>query len=528
VLEYFRSKQILAVKERGARTQDEMALVSEEKRRQGRHADELRRLLREAIIGGAIYFRGNDRSPDEGSIEVGKVAEATLAKAIPEVYYRFEEAGARVAKSDLEAVLTVSNLNGLPPVFTQLNLLHSENGQTVLKTDSNPLLEVFSRIQNRVSYGETATGRFVADEFEKEPFGWDFEVVRLLIACLLRAGKIDMTSQGKLVDSALSVDAKNVFTNNNVFRAASFRPKQALDYAQLVQADEYFKEVFGSSIPDISSQEAVATAIRKACVEPEENFSAMHTALMSNGLPGTSVLQQGLDQAKVIRITNDEQAILAFNGAHKQIKEAIKRASDLSAQLNEPNLITLRNAHGILQNEWEFLKAENGLNPQLTQRATELKDVLDRETFYQSIPLIGQHAAALRAEFAQRHEEASKQRATAYTNAIDKVKTVPGWSDLATAQQERLLSPLAACAVAAPTSHSIPLIRADIDACPGRTQKVIVEMLKLLEGARIVRIEVGSFFSGAIETQEQLDSALGALREACERQIAEGKKIFLQ
>ena len=528
VLEFFRSKQILAAKERGARTQAEMALVGEEKRRQGRHADELRRLLREAILGGTIYFRGNDRSPEEGSVEVAKVAEAILAKALPEVYDRFEEAGARVSKADLEAVLSVTNLFGLSPIFTQLGMIHTENGQTVFKTESNPLLEVLTRIQNRVSYGETATGRFLTDEFEKEPFGWDFEMVRLLIACLMRSGKIDMTSQGKLIDSALSVDARNVFTNNNVFRAASFRPKQAMDFAQLIQANEYFKEVFGSSISDISSQEVVATAIRKACVEPEEDFSAMHTVLLSNSLPGVTVLQQGLDQAKVIRTTNDEQAILAFNGAHKQIKEAIKRASDLSAQLNEPNLLALRNARGVLKNEWEFLKDENGLDSPLKQKADELSDILERETFYQSIPLIGQHAAALRSEYEKRHEEASNQRLAAYSKAIEQVKAVPGWSNLDSAQQERLLAPLAACAVPAPKSHSVPLIRADIDACFGRLQRVVSEMLKLLEGTRIVRLEIGNYFSGAIETQEQLDSAIGALREACERQIAEGKKVFLQ
>ena len=35
------------------------------------------------------------------------------------------------------------------------------------------------------------------DEFAKEPFGWDFEVVRLLVLSLLRAGKIEATSKGQ-------------------------------------------------------------------------------------------------------------------------------------------------------------------------------------------------------------------------------------------------------------------------------------------------------------------------------------------
>ena len=528
MMEYFRSKQILAAKERGARTQAEVSLVSEEKRRQARHADELRRLLREVILAGSIYFRGNDRSPEEGSAEVAKVAEATLAKAIPEIFDRFEEAAARVTKADLDSVLIVTNLHGLPPVFSTLGLLRSDNGQTIFKTDSNPLLEVLTRIQNRVSYGETATGRYLADEFDKEPFGWDFEVVRLLVACLLRAGLIDVTAQGKLVESALSVDTRNIFTNNNTFRASSFRPKQAMDFAQLVLAADSFKEVFGTTIPDISSPAAVATTIRQACIEPEEDFAAMHTLLVANSLPGASILLQGLDQTKVIRTTADEQAILAFNGAFKQIKEAIKRASDLSEKLTEPALVTLRNARTALRDEWVFLKGEPDLDPKFAERATDLEDLLARETFFQSIPVIGQHAEALRAEHNRLHAEASAERTEVYNLAIEAVKSVPGWSDVPAEQQQRLLQPLNACAAPAPTTHTIPLIRADVDACPGRTQKVIEEMLRLIDGTRIVRLPLNKFFSGAIETQEQLDGALTALRQACEQQIGEGKKVFIQ
>lgn len=63
LVEYFRSKQIIAAKERTARTRDEMALVSDKKKRLGRHSDELRRLIRESLLNGTIWFRGNDRSP---------------------------------------------------------------------------------------------------------------------------------------------------------------------------------------------------------------------------------------------------------------------------------------------------------------------------------------------------------------------------------------------------------------------------------------------------------------------------------
>src|SRR5207249_3601318 len=62
-VELFRSKEILARKEREAKTADETALIGDEKVRMRGHQDELRRLLKAACLSGGVYFRGNDRSP---------------------------------------------------------------------------------------------------------------------------------------------------------------------------------------------------------------------------------------------------------------------------------------------------------------------------------------------------------------------------------------------------------------------------------------------------------------------------------
>ena len=85
-VELYRSKEMLDRKERDARTADQSALVGEEKRRLKRHQDELRRLLRAACLSGSVSFRGNDRSPRDGS-DAGKVAAEILGATLvgPEV-----------------------------------------------------------------------------------------------------------------------------------------------------------------------------------------------------------------------------------------------------------------------------------------------------------------------------------------------------------------------------------------------------------------------------------------------------------
>lgn len=82
-------------KGRGATTADETTLITEERVRQRRHTDELRRRLRTAALSGQIFFRGNDRSPAPGTTDIGKTAASILELTLPTVYDRFQEASGK-------------------------------------------------------------------------------------------------------------------------------------------------------------------------------------------------------------------------------------------------------------------------------------------------------------------------------------------------------------------------------------------------------------------------------------------------
>ena len=169
------------------------------------------------MLSGSVFFRGNDRSPSTGQTQIKLAAETILATVLPEVFHRFSEGAAKVKPTDLNALLITENLRVLPQVFSDLDLTVTRGTQTTFRTDSGPLFEIFGKIQSRTTYGEIANGRYLAEEFAREPFGWDFDVVRLFVGCLLRAGLIEATSQGQTIKSALSLEAKNAFSNNNHF-----------------------------------------------------------------------------------------------------------------------------------------------------------------------------------------------------------------------------------------------------------------------------------------------------------------------
>jgi hypothetical protein len=527
-VEFFRSKEILSRKERGAQTQDETALVSEEKRRQRRHQDELRRLLRQGILTGTVFFRGNDRSPDATVTDVGRAAAQVLATALPEVFDRFEEAAARFAKKDFDALMIGENLQGLTPVFAGVHLVATENGQAVLRTQSGPLFEVLARIEHLTSQGEIASGRSIADHFAKEPYGWEFDAIRLFVLALLRAGKIQATSKNQIIESAVSVEAQNTFTNNNFFRQATFQPKKGLDFPQVVEASESFKDTFGEKVGELE-QGAVAGEIREQVEQHEASVRDAHTRLLANGLPGTDVLGAALDQMSVIRKSSESQVILTFNASHKDLKEAIKRAAELLQAVTPAQLLDLQRARAALVNLWPFLLSEPDLADSEREHAKQLADMLERETFFREVPEIDSHTRALEQAFEERRALAAKQRCAAYDEAVSSLRGTPGWEQLDDERQQQVANTLLSRSLPdSANSVSVPLLREQIEACPALLNKAVEEMLRIVDGSRIERLDVAGYFAGGIETEEQLDSALEGLRSRVAELIAAGKKVLLQ
>ncbi|MCB1919725.1 MAG: BREX system P-loop protein BrxC [Candidatus Competibacteraceae bacterium] len=527
-VELFRSTEQIARKERLAKTREESALISEEQQRRERHQDELQRHLKRALLKGALFFRGNDRSPDETDQDVTAVVNKVLAQALPLVFHRFDEAAARVAAKDLDALMTSDNLRGLSSVFTDLQLVREQGQQVVFNVEQNPLAEVLNHIANRTSYGEVASGAWLAEQFAREPFGWEFDMVRLLVIALLRAGQLEATGKGRVIDAAVSLDARNTFGNNNLFRQATFRRQVSLEFTHLIDAAEAFRTLFGREIADLTQAE-VAAAIRAELEPRAEELQSLYTLLTQRRLPGAEVLREALDQIKAIRSGSEENAILTFNSAHQELKDALQRSVDLNQALIEPRLYDLDRARTALDEYWPLLDQEPDLDAAVRDHAAQLTELLARETFFRELPAIDQHARAVEQDYQQRHAAAVQACVSAYTDALAQLQTLPEWATLPAEAQQRLAAPLVRCVDGETAQHkTIPLLRADRDACSSRLNAVIEELWRLIEGNRLVRVAAADFFTGGVETEEQLEQSLADFRDQCLKWIGAGKKVLVQ
>jgi hypothetical protein len=294
-----------------------------------------------------------------------------------------------------------------------------------------------------------------------------------------------------------------------------------------VRASEAFRDTFGSEVRELNAG-AIVSELRKEIARHEDTIASAHAQLISYRLPGENVLDVAIGQMKAILRGSEDNAIATFNASHRSIKDAIKRATELDQALSEPRLHDLDRAREVLKAAWPFLRSEPNITEDLRVKATALEDLLARETFYRDLPLIDQHASAIEAEYERRYANAMEARIAAYTKAFDRLSRTPGWEGINKDQQQKLAAPFERGKTPDKERVPIPQLRSELDACEARLRDAVAELHRVIDGERVSTVRLGSYFSGGIETEEQLDAALGGIREECSRLIGAGKKVIVE
>jgi hypothetical protein len=252
------------------------------------------------------------------------------------------------------------------------------------------------------------------------------------------------------------------------------------------------------------------------------------SVLRAARLPGIDQIDNAAQQMRSIQRGSEENAIKTFTATHKLLKDAIQRVAELSRCLTEPALRDIERARAALA-RLPVLIAEPDFDPDLAERGRALSDILAKETFFRELPAIDQTAKAIEDDFERRLKAAIAARVTAYLDAHDKLEATPGWEKLTQAQKDEIARPIRQGTNQSTEGATSPQqVRSDTELCRSRLDAAVQRVYELLEGARLATVSVGRYFTGGIETEEQLEQALTGLREEFSRLIGEGKKIIVR
>ncbi len=523
---------------------DEARLFSEEKTLESRWKARLREKMSEALYSGVGYFRGVAK---EGSALGRNYIEAVrgfLAYVVPSLYPKLR-LGARPLKgTEAEDVLKAANLTALPQVFYGgeggTDLIGERGGKYYANAEAEIAREVLGQIQRQHAYGNKVTGKDLENHFQDMPYGWEYEMVLLILAVLLRAGAIEVTHQGRRFRNHQDPQARAPFNpkTKQAFRSASFAPRQAIELRTLTEAVKRFEELTGQEV-DVE-ETAIASAFKKLAAEELSALVPLEARLSANRLPSAesvsdyrSALQTALDSA-----SDDCVRILAGEG--KSLKEMRDQIIKLREATTDQGLQTLRWARQALEGMWPEVESRLGDEEDLAGQAPTLRANLESEQFYLQLDSIQKAAETIETAYRQRYEDLHLRRGGVYQEIADEVTALEEWEKLSPEVRTRETLAIAKRAdtdldlprgatVCRNCAATLPQMESDLAAATGlRAQSMDRVRTLAAPEQKVERVRVADFIPADLSSEASIDEALARLRQRLVELLKQGVRIVLE
>lgn len=552
--ELFRSREMIGEHERlaaqGKLTPEETSCLVEEKNRRERYQRELRTKLTQALQSGSGFFRGVQRDGSSLGQSLPEVFSRLLDWTIPDLYPKLEMGVRHLKGDEAEKFLTAANLNALPPVFYDgdqgLNLVTKEGAKFVPHLSADICKEVLAYLVREHKYGNKITGKMLETHFQGPGYGWDLDVIQLVMAVLLRGGAVEVTYQGRRYSNYLDPAARVPFTTKPAFRSASFAPREPLDLRTLVEAARQYEEITGKEV-DVE-EGAIAQAFKKLAAEDREQLLPLVARMQALNLPGLEAMETHLQNVEGILEMPADGCVKTLAAEGKSYREARYRSGRLAEATSEKNLKIIKNARHIknIFSRSPGLLEKLKIDEQIEPKFQELIDILNSETFYESLEALRLAETYLSKAYSNLYEDIHARRAEVYGRALESVKGMPEWAaisedpSISEAERQAVLFPLAqraehdldlpegaeACSACGAT---IPQMETDISVVEAIKDGVVKRVQELFAPEeKIERVRVSTLFSGKLETLDDVNTVIGQLRDYLEKLVAKGVKVLLE
>ncbi|TWW11528.1 hypothetical protein E3A20_04640 [Planctomyces bekefii] len=528
---------------------DEATCLQDEKNTRNRHENRLRDKLNEAMERGTGMFRGVQKDASALGKGLSEILKKLFGQAVPDLYPKLEMASRPLKGDEAEQILKAVDLKVLPKVFYEgeqgLAMVVKDGAKLVINVNADVCREVLDFLKSEHSYGnkDSRMGKALEKRFGGTPYGWERDMLRLILATLFRAGEIEVTHQGNRFHNYQDPTSRTPFTNNPAFRSSLYSPRQSVGLKTLTTAVQQLEDLTGEEV-DVE-EGAIATAFKKVAAEELEKLYPLKATAEAHRLP---VLQMLSDfQQTVIGIqssaSDDCVRILTENG--REFGETRDKVRKLRESLDDDAINVLRQARQATEQVWNRLVAHNP-SPELRHTVEELRALLESEQFIDSWSEIAAHTGTVLTAYRTAYCELFDKRKQSYESALGEIKNRTEWGPLESTNPgmaASLLSPLQGRvgtdedreAVAEGSSlgkASLTEMQSDLAAVDGLKSSVIVRLQELSIGsnrkAPLRKVRVSEFFNRPIETQDDLNKALELIRDSLQKCIDEGAIIILE
>ena len=567
VEELFRSREMIStysrLRSQNQITTEESACLEEEKQRENRSIlPNLKAKMTKAIESGSGFFRGVEKDGSALGSSISEIVTGMFDFAVPDLYPKLEMGARNIKGDESEKFLTAANLTGLPSVFYDgddgLNLVVKQGNKFVPNINAEIAKEILDYIKREYSYGNKVTGRTLEAYFQAVPYGWERDILRLVLAVLLRGGAIEITHQGRKFRGHSEPEARIPLTNNNAFRAATFSPRETIDLKMLNEAAKHYEEITGDEV-DID-EDAIATAFNQLANEDREMLLPLQAKVNALGLPLKEVIDEFRLTVDSVLNSPSDDCVKTLAGEGMSYKESRENIRHISEKLSDKNLEIIQKGRTILYSTLPLLE-KLGAEGEVTEfvcvgltdasirnsvdehkahdKAEALKSAFAADDFYERLESIRQNSEAIATTYNKIYETKHDERKVAFEKSIEVIRGHANFGLFNQDDQKAILNPFVFryCEQALMSDGNVcdnckatmEQMDSDILAIQGLQDNAFRRIEKLTAPEeKIEFVRVSELISGYLEKEEDIEIAIKTLKEHLLKMLAEGYKISLQ
>lgn len=524
---------------------DETRLLNEEKNAESKEKVRLREKLAECLYTGIGYFQGvGKEGPTLGKNHV-EAMRSYLEYAMPALYPKLKMGARLLNGNEAEQVLQAANLTALPQVFYGgeggTNLIVKRDGDRwAPNIDAEIAQEALNYLRRQHAYGNKVTGKDLENYFQNMPYGWDYEMVLLVLAVLLRAGAIEVTYQGRRFRNHQDPQARAPFGQKakQAFRSASFAPRQPIELKTLTEAVKRYEDLTGQEV-DVE-EAAIASAFQKLANEELAALVPLAARLTANGLPRVEELEEYRHTLQTIVTSASDDCVRILAGEGQTLKNLRQRIRLLDQATREEGLQILRAGRQAVTEMWYEVQARPSDDNDQSAQADKLRMTLAAPDFYARLDEIRQATQAIEQAYRKRYEDLHVRRGDLYQQILQEVSALDEWNHLPPDVRAREIAMLTRRAdtdltlpantlVCQKCAATLTQMESDLAAASGLRRQVIERIQQLATPQmKVARVRVADFITAELDSEDAIQQAIERLRQRLLELWKEGVRIVLE
>ena len=517
--DWYRSDEMIKAKDTPSKTTQEVELLGEERQRLGRIERQLIDRLSRDMAGGQVAFRGTLDDAPAGTIP--QAAQRLMTDRIAIIYDRLDQFAAQLTTKDVMTVLRTDDLGTVAPALTEsgIGLVHLTPQGYQIATDVGPLDDVMKIVNNEISYGHLVTGGVLAAKLADPPRGAAIEVVQALCAAAVRAGLLEATYQGAKIGTPSDHRLDRVFGKLTDFRATSFAPPSAGPSVETrVEVAASLERLTGTKSP--IDTPGLAVALRSYFAPDGEACATLSAGMKGADLTVPDSVARLQNVVASFRLASDADVVTSAAAAWADLAadhDTIRRM----AETLDDDLPLIRKARA------EISGGADGLSSDAADSRTELVDLLAAGDLLTHRGQIKE----LTAKVADARRKATIETRAALTEKLKTLRAIlrERFAEMDSAKVDEALRPVDDLLPSDPSPElSLADLRSRLEVADTRCSHAANVLEELQAAGNLARVDVRQVVTEPITSEEELDVALGRIRQAAVTELAEGKQVRLQ